>query len=749
MARTPICSLACTTLLLAAGAASALHPEAEALYLGKGDAGEAARLGLYPSQNVTFLSRVSIGQMDPGSSDANDCWGYVSPTGREIAIIGLREATSFVDITDPVNPVILATFASPASLWRDIKVLGDFAYVVSEGGGHIQIFELTDVDNGNVINRGFTSFGGSSATHNIVVNEDSGYLYRVGGGSDLGLRAYSVGANGLPGNPTGPVQASVQSNLYVHDAQVVTYDSGPYAGREIAFVCSGFGNGGGSTSLRIFDVTDKSNIFQMGTIGSYPGRAYCHQGWLSEDRKYFYMNDEIDEGATRSTTTLHIINVEDLENPQYVKSWTNGNTSRDHNLYVKGNYVYAANYRSGLRIHDISDPENPVEVAWIDTYPADDANNGSGGYDGAWSNYPFFPSGNVIISDIQQGLVIVRPELQSLSFDLIAGLGDTTDPAGGEPVFYSITENDVTLDPASVELVIELSDATEVRVGGSFGAGIASFNMPPLDCLENFTYRIEASTTGGELFASPTESAIVATSEIVAFNDNAETDPGWTVTGNATDGQWNRGTPVNAGRGDPSQDADGSGRAWLTDNSSANGGNSDVDNGETVLTSPVIDASAGGTLRFSYWVGDIGGAELGGEDYFRVQLSTNAGSSWQTIRDLGTATNSWVNDSEIIGGAIPATSQLRLRFIAADNSPGDVVEAGVDAISLIAYECEDPNTCDNPADTNGDGEVTPADFNAWIAAFNAQAPECDQNADGLCTPSDFNAWIVNFNIGCP
>ncbi|MEN1706528.1 MAG: GC-type dockerin domain-anchored protein, partial [Planctomycetota bacterium] len=54
-----------------------------------------------------------------------------------------------------------------------------------------------------------------------------------------------------------------------------------------------------------------------------------------------------------------------------------------------------------------------------------------------------------------------------------------------------------------------------------------------------------------------------------------------------------------------------------------------------------------------------------------------------------------------------------------------------------------------PADTNGDGALTPADFNAWVLAFNTQAAACDQNGDTLCTPSDFNAWVLNFNTGCP
>ncbi|MEO1583171.1 MAG: choice-of-anchor B family protein [Planctomycetota bacterium] len=737
-------------LLSAAGAAAAAHPEFEALR-GIGDAGEAARLNQFPSSNVTFLSRVSIAEMDPGSSDAQDCWGYVSPTGREIAIIGLRQAVSFVDITDPGAPVILDTFPAPSSPWHDIKTLGDHAYVVSEGGGHIQIFDLSDVDNGNVINRGFTSFGGSSASHNIVVNEESGFLYRVGGGNNLGLRAYSVGLNGLPGSPTQPVQSLVQSDLYVHDAQVVTYDSGPFAGREIAFCFSGFGNGSSDTTLRIFDVTNKSSIQQIGILdasgsGRYPGARFSHQGWLSEDRKYIYMNDEIDEGQSRSTTTLHIINVEDLTNPTYVRAWTNGNSSRDHNCYVDGDYLYAANYRSGLRIHDISDPENPVEVAWIDTFPTNDNNDGTGGFDGAWSSYPFFPSGNVIISDIQQGLVVVRPEIETLAFDAFVDLGDTTDPAGGEQVVFSIIENDVTLDPSSVRLVITLSDGTEIDVPGSVTNNVATFAVPPLECLEAFTYRVEASTTRGQTFQSETLSAVVATGETLVFSDNAESDPGWIVTGNASDGQWNRGVPVNAGRGDPSADADGSGRAWLTDNSSADGGNSDVDNGQTILTSPIIDASAGGLLRFSYWVGDIAGGPFDAQDVFQVQLSADGGGSWTTIRDITAATNSWIDDEVTLTGAFAQTSELRIRFIVADNDPQSVVEAGVDAVSLLSIECVDPG-CTNPADVNGDGSLTPADFSSWILAFNSQSEACDQNGDGLCVPSDFSAWVVNFNAG--
>ncbi|RNC82826.1 MAG: choice-of-anchor B family protein [Phycisphaera sp.] len=745
-------------LVLAAGSAQAAvdkghkksHPggEEERL-LGKGDSMD-ARFGNFPANNISFLGQVTINQLDPGSADANDCWGYVTQQGKEIAIIGLQSATGFVDITDPVNPQVIGVFSSPTSLWRDIKVIGDIAYVVTEGGGHIQMFNLANADNGTIGNLGFAqNFGGASSTHNIVANEESGYIYRVGGSSDLGLRAYGVGVNGAPGSATSPSQQAVQDDLYVHDAQVVTYDSGPYAGREIAFLCSGFGNGSSDTRLRIYDVTNKNNMFELDNV-IYPNRAYCHQGWLSEDRKYFYVNDELDEGGSVSTTTMHIFNVEDPANAFYVGPWSNGNTARDHNLYVKGDYVYAANYRSGLRIHDISDPENPVEVAWIDTYPADDGT----GFDGAWSSYPFFPSGNIIISDIQQGLVIVRPNLDLLSFTLDAGLGDIVDPAGSEIVIVTIDEENVTLDESTPTLNIRDESGTITPVPGTATGvqGQFRFSTPSLPCLENLDWWISAETTGGETFTLPalapssSFSTVVATDLTTVFEDDSETDLGYTVSGAASDGQWTRGVPVNSGRGDPTTDADGSGRAWLTDNEA---GNSDVDGGATILTGPAFDASAGGTLSYSYWLNDIPTGEIGPEDYLRVEYATNAaGNNWATLRTHTDTFNQWREVSVIVGaaGEIPATSTLRLRFTANESSPGDVMEAGIDAISLNSFECENP--CSNLADVNGDGSVTPTDFTAWINAFNNNLPECDQNLDGACTPTDFTAWISNFNNGC-
>lgn len=183
----------------------------------------------------------------------------------------------------------------------------------------------------------------------------------------------------------------------VHDAQAVTYESGPYAGREFVFSCSG------TEGFDVIDVTDKSNMYVVGST-IYPDMDYCHQGWLSADRRYFYIGDELDElnGRVSQTRTV-IIDVSDLSNPTYVGEFTNGTVVTDHNLYWHDGYIYESNNESGLRIFDAGDPLSPTEVGFFDTYP----NGQSVGYHGSWSVYPFLPSGTILVSDRESGLFLL------------------------------------------------------------------------------------------------------------------------------------------------------------------------------------------------------------------------------------------------------------------------------------------------------------------------------------------------------
>jgi choice-of-anchor B domain-containing protein len=357
---------------------------------------DAGALG-FDSKNVRLRAWLSL--PDFGSfSSANDCWGYTSVSGREYAIIGLSSATAFVEITNPDDPQIVAVRQGPTSTWRDIKVYRHYAYAVSEGGQGIQVFDMSMIDQGAVTLVNTITSGGTAATHNVAINVASGYLYRCGG-SNNGLRIYRL--TNFPEGGSNPSYVTSWSTRYVHDAHIVTYSDGPYAGREIAFCCAGYNGGFVETGLTILDVTNKNNIQELAHL-VYPQGVYSHQGWLTEDRRYFLLDDELDGSTNGSPSRTHVIDVQDLSNPTYQGYFTNGNTAATHNVYVVGNRMYAANYRSGLRVFDISDPLNGQEIAYFDTFPGSDSAN----FNGLWSNYPFFPSGTVIGSDMERGLFI-------------------------------------------------------------------------------------------------------------------------------------------------------------------------------------------------------------------------------------------------------------------------------------------------------------------------------------------------------
>jgi len=350
---------------------------------------------VFNAHNVELMSWITLPEF--GQELANDIWGYVSPSGREYAIIGLGAATGFVEVTQPGNAQIVAVMPGPAGgVWRDMKTYDQYAYAVSEDGGGVQVFDLRQIDNGVVTHVRDVTTGGSTSSHNVALNADSGFLYRCGG-SNNGLRIYDLA------DPSNPSWVDNVSDRYVHDAHIVSFAQGPYAGREIAFCCGGYNGGWDQTGLWIVDVTDKENIFTVSHT-QYSGSGYSHQGWLSEDGQYFYLADELDESNYGHTTRTRVFDVSDLASPFVAATFTNGSTAIDHNLFVKGNMIFESNYASGLRVFDASDPLAPVEVAYFDTIPEHDRTN----FNGLWGTFPYFPSGTVIGSDREKGLFVWR-----------------------------------------------------------------------------------------------------------------------------------------------------------------------------------------------------------------------------------------------------------------------------------------------------------------------------------------------------
>jgi len=358
----------------------------------------------FPSAGVTLRSWIPLVDFNASAVAGNDCWGYTSPSGREYALIGLTTGTGIADVTNPFNAQVVAHVPSINSIWRDIKTYSHYAYTVSEGGDGIQVLDLDLIDSGIVSDLGNITTGGNVKTHNVAINEQSGRLYRAGGGNTgtNGLRIYSLA------NPAVPVLIGSWLVRYCHDTQVVTWTEPPYVGVEVAFCYANNTPSGGSPGLEILDVSDPANITTIGSLNlAAPPifshvASFSHQGWLSEDRRFIYFNDEVDEAATGFNTSTRIIDVQDLSNPVQAGIFMNSTLARDHNLYTVGSRVYQANYRSGFRILDASSPLSLFEIGHFDTYPPDDLAQ----YNGLWSLYPYFESGTVIGSDIEKGLFV-------------------------------------------------------------------------------------------------------------------------------------------------------------------------------------------------------------------------------------------------------------------------------------------------------------------------------------------------------
>ena len=381
--------------------------------------GEAAG---YDCDEVDLLAFVPWEELGGGrGARLNDVWGWTDPeTGREYAIVCLMDGTSFVDVTDPSNPRFLGylpmTQGSRANTWRDAKVFNNHAFIVADGAGEhgMQVFDLTrlrDVTEPATFDAD-ALYTGITSSHNVAINEETGFAYLVGssGEESCGGGSHMVDIN----DPLNPVFAGCFAHPNTgrrgtgnsHDTQCVIYH-GPdeeYRGREICVNSN-------ETALSVADVTDKDNPVAISSA-AYPAIAYAHQGWLTEDHRYFYSNDELDEvnGLVEATRTL-VWDLEDLDDPILLTEYYSDTQATDHNLYIRGNRLYMTNNRAGLRVLDISDPESPVEVGHFDTTPwsADES-----GFDGTWSVYPYFESGTVVISSRREGLFIVKPRMRPL-----------------------------------------------------------------------------------------------------------------------------------------------------------------------------------------------------------------------------------------------------------------------------------------------------------------------------------------------
>ena len=360
--------------------------------------------GAYPCDGYDLLGRISL--EDFGSDSGNDIWGWTdTATGKEYALMGLDDGSAFVDITDTENLVYLGKLptATTSSSWRDIKVYQDYAFIVAESNGHgVQVFDLKKLRDVSNIPKVFSAdnrYTDIGNAHNIVINEETGFAYPLG--TDRNDQ-FNGGVHFLDlQNPETPILAGGWGvNGYTHDAQVINY-TGPdadYNGSEI-FV------GANESQVVVVDISQKNAPVAISTLG-YPFIGYTHQGWFTEDQRYFILGDELDEINSGFRSRTLIFDVTDLDNPVLHDTYLGPTSAIDHNGYVLGDEFFLANYTAGVRVLDISGitDRSISETGFFDTFPANDNTQ----FDGVWSIYPFFESGKIVISDINRGLFVIK-----------------------------------------------------------------------------------------------------------------------------------------------------------------------------------------------------------------------------------------------------------------------------------------------------------------------------------------------------
>ncbi len=361
--------------------------------------------GIYPCQGYDFVSRVTLEEFN--SSSGNDNWGWTDPeTGIEYVVSGLNDGTGFVSIEDPQNPIYLGKLptATNPSDWRDVKVYNNHAFIVSEATDHgLQVFDLTRLrgltePQNFIADATLTDFGNA---HNIAINEETGFAYVIGSSLYQGGPIF-IDIN-APKNPV--IVGGFETASYTHDAQIVLYQ-GPdvnHQGKELFFGSNS--DGGVNNKVVIVDVTDKENPEWIQSI-SYENEGYAHQGYLSEDHRYFFLGDEVDELKYGSPTSTRIFDLTDLSKPKSHLNYYAAQNAIDHNGYSKGDRFFIASYTAGLRVLDLSgiDAKQVEEIGYFDTYPSD--NNTK--FAGAWNVYPYFESGVIAINDIESGLILVK-----------------------------------------------------------------------------------------------------------------------------------------------------------------------------------------------------------------------------------------------------------------------------------------------------------------------------------------------------
>jgi len=626
--------------------------------------------------------------------ECSDITGFYQDN-REFAVVGLQNAASFVDVTDPYNPFEVGRIEGSNSIWRDLKYWGRHVYIGTEANDGIKIVSVDDLDNPTLVNT-ITDVDNS---HNVHIDED-GYLYIIGA-DDHDVWIYSLE------NPENPVlvgtwdyqNGETSQAGYCHDIEV--YNNKLYC----AAIYVGY--------FYIVDVSDKSNPITLASHFTGSDGISTHDVAVTEDENYLFTGDENLGGHIKSW------DISDYNNINLVDEYQtpDGAEHTSHNLYVKpgSNYLIVSYYADGTRIVDISDPENMEEIAYYDMSDVE------GLYVGNWGTYIDLPSGNIISSDIEQGLFVLEIGGVSIIHD------DLEDVLIEDSPYVLFDADVITFDGYIEDVTLNYS------LDNQNWSSATMQNAPASDSYQSVLtfdevgvivyYNIEATNNLGQSNVYPADgsSVMFVYGDLLDIIDqDFESEDGWYVESDATSGIWELAEPTPTyddgilAQPDFDNTEDGE-LCFVTGNDeNNNSGQDDVDGGTTILYSPIYNLEAYQDVMLTYWrwyTNNLGNNP--GTDIWNVQVSSDSGIVWEDLELTNDSSPMWAEYRFILSNYIDLTSEVQFRFIASDllnngdtGSGGSLVEAAVDDFLLEAISFGTPIV----GDLNFDNDVNVLDI---------------------------------------
>jgi choice-of-anchor B domain-containing protein len=377
------------TLLEVAVPIAGTGAPAPASYQGNGNITKLGQLNPYAP--FVYYGDNATGQLYQG------VWGYAA-AGREYALLTHSRGLVIIDVTNPANPVALQFIPGIGGrVHHDVDTYEDpvsgrmYAYFGGQEGDHLFSIDLSYLPE-TIPSSAIRDLGRTNYAHTLQVKDGLLFTNKAGSG---GCQVFDVQANAA--NPPLLAQAWRGTGRDCHDS---------FVRNNLLYSADGY-----STQWRIVDIggiRSGAAPTLIGETAAKPGQ-YAHSGWLSDDSRYLFTFEE---------SNVEDINVFDVSNPSAplnVKTfqWSGDTTAKSkvHNGQVKGDLLYVAYYEAGLRVFDIANPLDPIEVGKYETWRDPDGdgtfNRAVGGkYNGAWNVYTQLPSGNILVSDMLSGLFV-------------------------------------------------------------------------------------------------------------------------------------------------------------------------------------------------------------------------------------------------------------------------------------------------------------------------------------------------------